>query len=335
MNTFNHYSSFTAVGFANDPSFWNWVLREGTHDEDLFWEAFYIQHPSKRTEMDEARRIILNLNEKKLSVPDERVRLLWTRIESGIKGSSARATRFSFGRMGMAASIAGLLLIAAASFFMIRESAYTSVKTDYGTRKEVRLPDGSSVILNGNSSLRYATGSFYAQRQVWVKGEVYFNVVHTHGNQKFTVHTNDLDIQVLGTSFDVNSRVEKTEVILNTGKIRLNIKKTRQQLMMKPGERVRYSADAKELKKEKVNVVKYTAWRQNRLIFENDSLAYVFDVLRDSYNLTLTVKDTAILKKKITARVPADQPELLLKGLSEAHGLKFTKRKGGWLVTYN
>jgi len=335
MNTLNQYLSFTAEDFFNDPSFWNWVLQEGTEEENLFWEGLYTLHPAKQGEIDEARFAVINLHQESFALPEQRVTKLWNRIAAGINGPAARNYWTSFSRMGVAASFAGLLIALSVLFYIIRESAYTKVKTDFGNRKEVKLPDGSSLILNGNSSLRYATSSFNKQRQVWVKGQVYFNVVHTRNNQKFIVHTDEVDIQVLGTSFDVTSRNEKTDVVLNTGKIKLNIRNTLQQLMMKPGERVHYSADAEELRKEKVNVNKYTSWRKNTLIFENDSLAYVFDLLRDSYNMKFTVEDNNILKKKITAQVPANQPELLLKGLTEAHNLKFTNQKGGWIVTAN
>jgi ferric-dicitrate binding protein FerR (iron transport regulator) len=70
------------------------------------------------------------------------------------------------------------------------------------------LPDNSTVILNANSSLRYQE-NWEAEllREVWVDGEAFFSVVHTHNHQRFRVNvTDDLKVEVLGTEFNVKDR---------------------------------------------------------------------------------------------------------------------------------
>src|SRR5690606_19390960 len=125
-----------------------------------------------------------------------------------------------------------------------REIVYT---TGFGERLEVELNDDSHITLNANSELRWSEEwKEKGNRQAILKGEAFFEVKKQNGIP-FIVNTNDVAVEVLGTSFNVDSREEKTVVYLDEGKVNLRLKdqqdqedlKKDQEIVMKPGDQVK------------------------------------------------------------------------------------------------
>src|SRR5690606_18604809 len=99
------------------------------------------------------------------------------------------------------------------------------VRTDYGERKPYLLPDGSYVMLNGNSSLKFTDWESDGIRQVWLDGEALFDVVHMSDDRPFIVRTaGGVDVNVLGTRFNVKMRKGTAEVLLQKGRVALKFR---------------------------------------------------------------------------------------------------------------
>lgn len=79
-----------------------------------------------------------------------------------------------------------------------------TVVTQLGERSQVVLPDGTKVWLNSSSSVEYVAPFFSRQRRVKMEGEAYFEVEHDR-RAPFVVSTNGLDIEVLGTRFNIRN----------------------------------------------------------------------------------------------------------------------------------
>jgi transmembrane sensor len=151
------------------------------------------------------------------------------------------------------------------------------VRTNYGERLTVTLPDQSSVVLNGNSKLRYAENwSQSSEREVWIDGEGFFAVQHTTNHQKFVVHTREgLDVEVLGTKFNVKSRENGSEVLLTEGKVKLNVgNKSDNSVYLEPGELA--TVKKNKLSKRVVEDKQYTSWVRSKLFFDKTTLRFPF-----------------------------------------------------------
>jgi ferric-dicitrate binding protein FerR (iron transport regulator) len=144
-----------------------------------------------------------------------------------------------------------VLLIAAGlgvwSYLRAGENAHT---THYGETARIKLPDGSMVVLNAHSTLTYNDWSEGQTREVWLNGEAFFEVQKKHdatGRVKFVVHTGDLNVEVLGTRFNVSNRGLRTQIVLEEGKVRLRYEQETEKVIdMQPGELVEYvNADTK------------------------------------------------------------------------------------------
>jgi ferric-dicitrate binding protein FerR (iron transport regulator) len=203
------------------------------------------------------------------------------------------------------------------------------VGTSYGQNKTIQLPDGSVVILNANSTISYNPEWASDQpREIWLKGEAFFSVTHKVNSQKFIVHTDDLDVQVLGTKFNVNTRRENTRVILNSGKVKLYLaNETSKIVEMKPGEMVNFSKKAEHLDKQIVKASRYSAWVEKKLVFEDTSIKEIAQVLEENYGMKVKFLDPELSKLTFTGTIDSGNIDLLLTILQKTFNISIIKKE--------
>ena len=224
----------------------------------------------------------------------------------------------------IAATFTGILLISASLFLYFIKDSSLEYQTAYGEITTVLLPDSSSVTLNANSSLRYADGWKPGNsREVWIKGEAYFSVKHTIDHQKFIVHTHSAEIEVLGTTFNVNNRRKQVAVVLNTGKIRLkrsnkSIKTQREEdYVMNPGDFVSFSQNNEEVERKKVNPEQYISWTRRKLIFDDTPVADIIQSLEDNLGMKIEVEDESIKQYRYSGTISIDDVDIFFQTLSK------------------
>jgi transmembrane sensor len=337
------YEKYSIDDFVADESFQRWVT--GSHAEDMLqWDNWIASHPHKKETIEEARRLVLLMNFKSHSLPDTQISGLWQQMERRIEQKENAGVKqrqpprvvplYSRNWYKVAAVLVGFLLISSWYFFFSGLYNITRYTTRYGEVKTILLPDGSSVVLNANSEFSYRNGwnERPDSREVWLDGEAYFSVTHTKNHRKFIVHTSDVQVEVLGTTFNVNNRRNTTKVVLHSGKVKLEVPLPGQgdytknkAIVMKPGEMVEFSKEKKELSLETVNPELYTSWRKNMLVFNQASLLEIAHTLEDTYGLTVIVEDTALLGREFTASYPADDLDILFKALSKAFGVQISQ----------
>lgn len=225
---------------------------------------------------------------------------------------------------------ASLTIIAAVAFIWLSTATGNKeFRTAYGEQLTVRLPDQSFVVINGNSSLRYRTGwDETNDREVWIEGEGFFEVTHTRSNQKFIVHTESgMDVQVLGTKFNVKVRRGKTEVMLQEGRVRLNIgqHETNDGLELKPGDLAVFE-DAR-LETKAVSARKYSAWKDNKLFFDQTPLAEIAVLLEDTYGLKVVFEDESLSERNLSGEISADSAVDIIRAITESLDVQVTHDK--------
>lgn len=236
--------------------------------------------------------------------------------------------------------IAASLLLLVGLFFYIsgtpeflgnREIVYT---TGYGERLEVELNDGSSITLNANSELRWreqwrSSGS----REAILKGEAFFEVEKQNGIP-FTVNTDDVAVEVLGTSFNVDSRKEKTAVYLEEGKVNLKLKDEEdpediekdQEVIMKPGDQVKYNTKEKKIEILKdQDLITAASWKKNVLNFKNKPFSEVLEILRDIYGQSFECTNGDLLMRPMVIGVPYADWEAVKQALELSLNIEFQK----------
>jgi transmembrane sensor len=168
---------------------------------------------------------------------------------------------------------------------------------------ESKLPDGTSVTLNKGSVLEYPSKFEKNKRSVKLKGEAYFNVTHDD-TKPFIIAADDIVVEVLGTSFYVNTDNPegKVEVILTTGKVAVYYKdKPDDKIIMEPGDKVELTKNQESISKTVNEDENYLSWKTKKLIFEDESLKDIVNTLNKVYRSKIQIKDKNIANCKITA----------------------------------
>ncbi|HTG56958.1 MAG TPA: FecR domain-containing protein, partial [Niabella sp.] len=174
------------------------------------------------------------------------------------------------------------------------------------------LPDGTKVWVNADSRLSYKKDFGNTVRDVYLTGEAYFDVVKDK-KRPFIVHTDNIDIKVLGTAFNVRAYGDEknTQTTLLRGAIEVLLKKNENKtLLLAPNEKmiVRNTAAQSHLNKlpegdlPEIELLKLaprkvdslsveTEWTHNRLVFEQETLTDIIPVLERWYNITIELKN--------------------------------------------
>lgn len=312
---------------VEDPTFIQWAKRSDRQAYE-YWETWITNHPDQKEWVDRARIIAAGIEFMPREISEAKVEKELEKLYSSIqskKGSHVNSGWINIlGRhWRIAASIAVLLatgLFGGYQMYIHGEQVY---HTDYGERREIALSDGTQVVMNANSTLKFIRKY---PRDVRMEGEVFFRVrKKPETGEKFSVKTSDLQIEVLGTVFNVNTRREKTEVLLEEGTVRLTMPET-DGILMKPGELVSYSVKTRELVQQnqvKTDVV--TSWKDGILLFDNTPLREALSLLESTYNIKVEYENETIAEKILVGGIPIDNLELCLKTLRNIYDLKIER----------
>lgn len=211
------------------------------------------------------------------------------------------------------------------------KTVYNTLKVPYGKNFEVQLVDGTVVRLNSGTSLRYPVQFLKNQnRAVYLIGEAYFEVSKDK-HHPFTVSTQDVNIEVLGTKFNVNTFTEDqtTDVVLIEGKVSLykDKKTNKNQVFLKPGSKATNIKGEAAITTQEVNTTYYTDWVSGSLVFKNASFNDIIKKLERHYYVTFVNKNKMLGKEVFNARFDNEPIEVVLKYFSDSYAINYEINK--------
>lgn len=329
------YASFTVQDFLADDDFIQWVI-EPTDDLNKSFQLFTEACPQKKEMVEMAAATIRTYRSQDTFYNEQQADALWQRIGSSIKTPPAENTRAKiFGLTFFMRAAAVLLAVAGLCFWLITSNASReySYATAFGEVKTITLPDASQVTLNGNSSVTYSSNwNKKTVREVWIKGEGYFNVTHINKDsadikpaERFIVHCGDVNIEVLGTTFNVKARHGKTNIALITGKIRIDYAHPaagNKPVIMSPGDYVAYASKKLVETKKLLKPAQVSTWRASEISFTDATLKEIGETLQDSYGYEVAIKDTSLYGLKIEGDISVNSVADLLDVVSTTLNIK-------------
>jgi len=350
------YSTYTTIDFVLDKEFQEWIWNSD-EDNTTYWQEVLLLYPYQQAAIDKAAEVLQSLKFKPISateIPEERLLegildKIYQEREKVLEQARSQAHVTKQARIvrsrswqKVAASLTLLLSFSFALYFIFSNPASRQIQTAYGETREVVLPDGSLVTLNANSYLEFSTDwDDVSEREVLLEGEAYFkvskvaientsahNAPHEASKyQKFIVHTKDLDVVVLGTSFNVNHRREKTQVVLTEGKVEVQIDQEKKKVMMEPGELLEYQPAQRSIAKEIVNPELYSSWQTHQLMFNGVPLSQVAQRLEEIFGYKVLFDDEEISQYIFRGTVPSDDIEVSVAVLENAFGITVEKNE--------
>lgn len=207
------------------------------------------------------------------------------------------------------------------------DSSDIVLTTGSGMTTLAQLPDGSQVWLNSNTTLRYPS-KFSKTREVELDGEGFFKVQKNHG-RKFIVKAGAVDVEVLGTQFDVEAyKSHGTEIrtTLLTGSVAMRYvdnEDRKHEVKIRPGERYSYDLNSSALRFEKIDTDIASSWRDGKIILKNTSLDEALRLIGNYYNVNFLVKNTKLLSNRYTGTFSGQRLDVILEHFSKTTNMKF------------
>ena len=166
-------------------------------------------------------------------------------------------------------------------------TTFNTIATPRGGEYRIVLPDGTGVWLNASSSLRFPTAFTGKDREVELRGEAYFEVAQ-NPSQPFRVKVNDLQVDVLGTHFDVMAYPDEESV--NTSLLQGSVRVTRgaEARLLKPGEEARLKTGAGVFQVAEADTDRVVAWKNGLFLFEGATIEEVMRQVSRWYDIDVS-----------------------------------------------
>lgn len=359
------------IDFLSDESFIN--FSKGISEKDIaYWESYIDAHPEQRELIETARQECLllfnilaesdvaaeSMRLRRRIEADEPARVV--NMEQELSGDSSGYNKWI--RLKWAGVAVAILCLAFAGFqffFHSADSANKTYTTVLGEKKLVSLSDGTIVHLNAGSELKTDHEYGVSNRSVYLRGEAFFDVKRDE-SKPFIVFTHAMQIKALGTSFDVRAYDNEaiTETSLISGLVEVLLKENNNQVvLLHPNHKIAWrhqgantlisrtdttSRLVPELKEEQQpekllvtdrGEIKEIAWKENRLVFENDSFSDIAVLLQRWFDVKIEFEDIDIASYRFTGDFEKEDLKTILTMLKESKDFNFIINEGGKLVT--
>ncbi|MFG6685776.1 FecR family protein [Mariniflexile sp. HNIBRBA6329] len=205
---------------------------------------------------------------------------------------------------------------------------YNTLTVPYGKRFEILLSDGTHVHLNAGTSLKYPVKFLKGEnRQVFLKGEAFFNV-SKDAKHPFIVNSDVLNVQVLGTQFNISSYPEdiETDVVLVEGSVNLyTTKDSNNNALLKPGFKGTYNKNnTNNITTNPVITSIYTSWIDGELVFRNITFENILKKMERHYNVDITNNNIVLANEKFNASFRNEPIEKILEYFKITYNINYT-----------
>lgn len=271
------------------------LIREGSHDETIrdSINAMLLNGPV-REEMDhqKARKILKGIlttsNEQEKIIPIRPAAGNWRWVAAAAVLVIAVSAGWWISRTGPAPQ----------QLITLHEKKPESA---FFTGKQfVRLPDGSTVLLNEDSELSYSTSFGKQTREVTLIGEGYFDV-QQDPSKPFKVLTGKVTTTVLGTAFNVKAYPGQQEIKVTVTRGKVQVGDDQRTFIITPDEQIAVNTATNDFLQTNIKADKAAAWQNQYLILDNVSMAEAAKTIAEKYNVRITLVNDNLKKCRITA----------------------------------
>jgi transmembrane sensor len=188
-------------------------------------------------------------------------------------------------------------------FYEHAPSVFLRAYTTAGQKKQILLEDGTRVFLAPQSELRYPKHFAADRRVVDLQGQAYFEV-SKNPHQAFVVHTDALDVQVLGTHFNVNSYKKNTVAVVSLleGKVKVTMADDdNDEYLLAPGQELSLNRINHQVYQHEFDQKSTIGWMTNILLIKNEKLGQVAEKINKLYGVKIVFADQATADTRLYA----------------------------------
>lgn len=186
-----------------------------------------------------------------------------------------------------------------------RQILYNTIIVPPAGEYNLTLADGTYIKLNAESELRYPIAFNGEHREVFLKGEAYFEV--SKSKKPFIVHAYDANVKVYGTTFNINSyEPEQIDVVLASGKIGVK-NSTSKEIILHPNQLARIQPNKEISIKKNINADYYIAWAKGYFAFEEERLEDIMKTLARWYQIDVSFQNIKAKEIRFTASIKKEE----------------------------
>jgi len=264
----------------------------------------------------------------------------WNSIQKKVGPTLGR--RIFINLTKIAAIAALIFLIGTSILFFIQKEKYQTfalnkdicVKTPLGSKTEIVLPDGTKIWLNSGSEIHYPAAFKKDKRDIRLVGEAYF-MVEKDKKRPFYVHTNDIDIKVLGTSFNIKSYPEEStvETVLEEGMINICKKGSNKSYLLLPNEEAIFTKSNSTFEiKNNIDSQLFTSWKKGKIVFKREALGSLAKKLERWHNVHITIENKKLIHVKVTGTFESESIEQTMRALKITVPLNYSINKNEIII---
>jgi transmembrane sensor len=247
----------------------------------------------------------------------------------------------------LAASLLIAFLIGAlANYYMFNRSSthftYNEIMAPYGSKGMVTLPDSTKVWLNAGSKIKYASNFSGKNREVFLEGEAFFDVIKSE-KHLFVVNTSDIRVKVYGTEFNVKAYADEPEIIttLVSGSISIeaiNLNILKEPLTLRPNESATFHKAAltdnyeKRIVIEAINSRVVSSWKDGIWVIRGEELGKLAVKLERRFNVNITFEDESLKNYKFSGSLFEETFEQVMKIIKTSAPINFSVENNNVIV---
>ncbi|HBL78099.1 MAG: hypothetical protein A2W90_13510 [Bacteroidetes bacterium GWF2_42_66] len=210
-------------------------------------------------------------------------------------------------------------------------SGYTEIIVPKGERSKIILPDGSTVQLNGGSQLKFEPTFQSGKRKVLLEGEAFFDVTHdkTH---PFLVETGILEVEVLGTSFNVCSYSDDKTITtyLESGKVKISIA-GKEDIFLTPSEALKFEKSTGKVTMRTIDDHCFSDWTKGMLNIKGETIEELAKKLERRFDVEIQFGDSEVQNHTYSGTIQDENLNTVLEALKFASSLNY--KQNGKVVT--
>lgn len=340
------YRNFSTDDLIRDEFFQRWIYFPD-EENTAFWEKFLSENPEKTELVGEAKEFLCLLDFDEGDVFESKIMALKNRIDFAIDHPEISSRVNTIGgrgnrtgnRLGYWLKVAATVALLVVASVLVRrhyfdaniaalEPGISEQSTLKGERTIISLEDGTKVWLNVASRIRYPeTFEGNIIREVFLDGEAFFEVARDTA-KPFIVRTQEIQIKVLGTSFNVKSydKEDKIQTTLVEGKVRIQSMDEQPKVVtLAPNQMATYHKESKKMVlNNKTDMDALAGWKEGRLIFDNKPLEEIVIALERWYDVEIEVEDQKSLKCHFSAKIENLSLTEVLELFKASDGIDYT-----------
>lgn len=202
------------------------------------------------------------------------------------------------------------------------ELRYNTMKVPRGGEYQLHLSDGTKVWLNSETDLRFPVNFVGDTREVYLKGEAYFEVAHDI-SKPFIVYTNHAKVKVYGTVFNARNYTDEKVEQLTLLEGSIGVEANGQQTMIRPGEQAELTAGGEKLVVKEVDTSYYAGWITGKMKFKNMSLRELSKQITRWYDVDFSFANNRVAELRFSGNFDRDcEFQLLLELLERTTKVK-------------